>query len=103
MKLNNSTYFFSYEKVMLYFILALIFQTQLHAQTAKASVDRDSILIGEQIKYRIEVDTKAEDSVIFPEGQTFIPLEAVEAFPIDTLQIQPRLKLIREYALMGKL
>ncbi|GGE03416.1 hypothetical protein GCM10010831_01310 [Psychroflexus salis] len=84
---------------MLYFVLAFIFQIQLYGQTANASIDRDSILIGEQIKYRIEVDTKAEDSVIFPEGQTFVPLETVEAFPIDTLQIEPRLILIREYAL----
>lgn len=79
--------------------MAVIFQQNCKAQTATAIIDRDSIYIGEQIKYRIEVDTEADDMVTFPEGQTFVPLEAVEAFPVDTLQVEPRLKLIREYAL----
>lgn len=99
MKQKVITYFFTAKNALAFLVLAFLMHFHAEAQTAKASIDRDSILIGEQIKYRIEVDTKAEDSVIFPEGQTFIPLEAVEAFPIDTLQIEPRLKLIREYAL----
>lgn len=99
MKQNQYSYLFSFWKAVLLLFVGITFHQHSFAQTAKAKVDRDSILIGEQIKYSIEVDTEADDVVTFPEGQTFVPLEAVEAFPVDTLQIEPRLKLIREYAL----
>lgn len=72
---------------------------QVHAQKAQASIDRDSILIGEQVIYTIEVETEMDDLVQFPEGQTFVPLEAIEGFKIDTTQLEPKLKLRREYAL----
>lgn len=96
-KYNYINFFFTVKATLL--LLIGLNSTYSLAQTATASIDRDSILIGEQIKYQIEVETEADDVVTFPEGQTFIPLEAVEAFPIDTLQVQPKLKLIREYAL----
>ena len=72
---------------------------QLYSQQAKVSLDRDSILIGEQAIYTIEVETNTDDVVQFPEGQTFVPLEAVEAFKIDTNQLEPKLKLSRQYAI----
>jgi hypothetical protein len=72
---------------------------QMLAQTSRVSIDRDTIYIGEQIIYTLEVETSPDDLVTFPEGQTFIPLEAVDASPVDTLQIEPKLKLLREYYL----
>jgi len=71
----------------------------IHAQQAHVSLDRDSILIGEQAIYTIEVETNIDDVVQFPEGQTFVPLEAIEAFKIDTNQLEPKLKLSRQYVL----
>lgn len=97
-KSNNMTLLLGC-KAMLCMGLLWVSVSASFAQTVKARVDKDSILIGEQIKYTIEVDTEQDDVVTFPEGQTFVPLEAVEAFPVDTLQLQPRLKLLREYAL----
>jgi hypothetical protein len=99
MKLHFNIQVFSTWQFILCLGIAIAFQQHTYAQTAKAKVNRDSILIGEQIKYSIEVDTEADDVVTFPEGQTFIPLETVEAFPVDTIQIEPRLKLLKEYAL----
>lgn len=100
MKKDHFTYLFSFCRPLIFLLLIFAFP-YVNAQNAKAvaKIDRDSILIGEQIKYSIEVDAEKDDVVTFPEGQTFVPLEAVEAFPIDTLQLEPRLKLIREYAL----
>src|SRR5699024_50959 len=53
----------------------------------------------EQIRYRISVETDSSNTVVFPEGQTFSPLEMVEAYKIDTSNIDSRLRLLREYAL----
>lgn len=68
-------------------------------QEVRANLDTTSIKIGEQIRYRISVETKTEDLVIFPEEETFQPLELVESFPIDTLPSADGQSLLREYAL----
>ncbi len=86
-------------KLICLFISLFFGTANFYAQKAKVSTDRDSILIGEQIIYTIEVETEMDDLVQFPEGQTFIPLEAIEAFKIDTTQLEPKLKLKKEYAL----
>ena len=69
------------------------------AQEVSAAVDTTTIKIGEQITYRLSVESSGENVVVFPEGQTFSPLEMVEAYAIDTSKIGERQKLIREYAL----
>ncbi len=85
--------------LLLGLILFHFIPLKVEAQTSKVKIDRDSIFIGEQIIYTLEVETSPDDIVTFPEGQTFVPLEAVEASEIDTLQIEPKLKLLREYYL----
>jgi hypothetical protein len=62
-----------------------------YAQEVSFSTDRDTIQIGEQIDYVIKVeDINAEDLVVFPKDQTFIPLEMVEEYKIDTLDPQAK-------------
>ncbi|MFS4468903.1 hypothetical protein [Maribacter sp. 2210JD10-5] len=65
----------------------------------KTEIDTTFIKIGEQIQWKVivEVDTTAQ--VFFPEGQTFSPLETVEAFATDTTRKQDRLTLQKIYAL----
>ena len=46
----------------------------------KTEADTTQIRIGEQIKLKITVEADSAAQVIFPEGQTFSPLETVEAF-----------------------
>ncbi|MCR9263745.1 MAG: BatD family protein [Flavobacteriaceae bacterium] len=68
---------------------------------SKISTDVDtlSIKIGEQIKYTITVETDSTNVVHFPEGQTFSPLETVEAIIGDTIKNNNRVILQRIYAL----
>ncbi|PRX56741.1 hypothetical protein CLV81_0738 [Flagellimonas meridianipacifica] len=69
--------------------------------TSKVSskIDTTSIRIGEQIQYIITVETDSINIVHFPEGQTFSPLETVEALLTDTIKESNRVKLQRIYAL----
>lgn len=64
-----------------------------------ADIDTTAIRIGEQIKYTILVDADSTAQVIFPEDQTFSPLEMVEALEIDTTKYKDRITLQRAYAL----
>ena len=67
------------------------------AQEIKSSIDSTSIKIGQQITYRIEVTTDSTDLVVFPEGQTFNPLEMIESYPVDTTKRDTRFELIKKY------
>ncbi|MEX0314741.1 MAG: BatD family protein, partial [Allomuricauda sp.] len=62
-------------------------------------IDTTSIKIGEQIQYTITVEADSLDIVHFPEGQTFSPLETVEAIMKDTVKNKNRLILQKVYAL----
>lgn len=62
-------------------------------------VDTTKIRIGEQINYKIEVEADSSSLVVFPEGQTFMPLESVEALEVDTTKKDSKLKLSKIYKL----
>ena len=77
----------------------LLFTFSSVAQEVTASVDTAQIRIGEQITYSIAVETNEDDLVVFPEGQSFSPLEMIESYTVDTAQIDDRLRLLKEYAI----
>jgi hypothetical protein len=62
-------------------------------------VDTTKIRIGEQINYKIKVEADSSALVVFPEGQTFLPLESVEATDIDTTRKDSKFRLSRIYKL----
>ncbi|WP_052188178.1 hypothetical protein [Cellulophaga sp. Hel_I_12] len=83
--------------------LCLFFMSWHGSSQAKpvvqSGVDVTEIKIGEQIKFTINLSVEPTDQVIFPEGQTFAPLEMVESFATDTLRENSRLILLKKYAL----
>ncbi len=64
-----------------------------------SSIDSTSIKIGEQITYNIQVETDSTNLVVFPEGQTFMPLEMIESYAIDTIKNKDKFSLIKKYGL----
>ncbi|WP_370458277.1 hypothetical protein [Cellulophaga sp. L1A9] len=64
-----------------------------------SDVDIKDIKIGEQINFTVNVSIDSIDQVTFPEGQSFAPLEMVEAFATDTIPENGKLTLIKKYAL----
>ncbi|WP_461533260.1 hypothetical protein [Sinomicrobium sp.] len=69
------------------------------APSVSSSIDTTEIKIGEQLHFEIAVKADTTALVVFPEGQTFGPLEMVEATDIDTFRTKDRFDLIRKYAL----
>jgi len=64
-----------------------------------SSIDTTQIKIGEEIIYSIQVVADSTDLVLFPEGQTFNPLEVIESYKIDTTRFQDKITLIKKYGL----
>jgi len=84
----------------LLFISLLCSFSNISAQSGvKAFIDSTAIKIGEQITYKIEVETSPDDLVVFPEGETFSPLELVESLEIDTINENGNYRLLKEYFL----
>ena len=81
------------------FLLWVLAGTAQAKPQIASEVDTTSIRIGEQIRFTVRVTADTTAQVIFPEGQTFSPLETVEAFKTDTARTDGRMELIKTYAL----
>jgi heme/copper-type cytochrome/quinol oxidase subunit 2 len=79
---------------LIFFLFSLFSFSQV-----ASSIDSTSIKIGEQITYKIEVETDSTDLVVFPEGQTFLPLEVIESYKVDTTKLNDKFNLIKKYGL----
>ena len=82
----------------LFYVLCLI-SISANAQKIESSIDSLSIKIGQELTYKIEVDVDTTSLVVFPEGQTFQPLEMIESYPVEDTKMNDRFKLIKRYGL----
>jgi len=87
-----------YRTVVLSFCFAL-FSIASFAQKISSSIDSTSIKIGQELTYSIEVEVDTSSLVVFPEGQTFLPLEMIESYKVDATKLGDRFKLIKKYGL----
>ncbi|CAM3443957.1 BatD family protein [Zobellia roscoffensis] len=97
---SNNNYTLLLKRCVLLCVLFVGFST--FSQTApkvSTKIDTTSIKIGDQITFTVTVETDTTAQVIFPEGQTFSPLETVEAFATDTTRQNDRMTLQKIYAL----
>ena len=85
-------------RTLVFTLLFAIYSVLSYSQVT-TNIDRDTIKIGEQITYKIEVEADTTDFVAFPEGQSFLPLEVVESFKVDTTINEKRMNLIKKYGL----
>ena len=97
-KVKNITWFL-YRAIIVCFLLSPITGFSQGTSKVSAVIDTTTIKIGEQIQYKITVETDSLNLVYFPEDQTFSPLEMVEALKIDTTKNKDRVTLQRIYAL----
>lgn len=79
-------------------VFFILFSSISYSQVT-SSIDTNSIKIGEQIIYKIEVETDTSNLVVFPKGQTFSPLEMIDAGVTDTLKNKDKYNLIKKYGL----
>lgn len=92
---NNSNLF----KYAIFFVVLCCWIFSAQAQEVKSFIDRDTIKIGEQITYKMEVEANRAEKVVFPQGQSFWPLEVIDSTAIDTFLIGEKYKLTRLYPL----
>jgi len=84
-----------------YFLISLLFLLFSFFATAQvtSTIDSTKIKIGEEILYTINVQADSTDIVVFPEEQTFAPLEMIESYKTDTTFEASKIRLIKKYGL----
>lgn len=86
-------------KDVAFFAIAFMLMPFCLSAQVTTSIDTTNIKIGEQITYKIQVEADTTDLVVFPEGQTFMPLEMIESYKVDTTKNSAKFKLIKKYGL----
>ena len=79
--------------------LSLFFIGYMTNAQVISSIDTAQIRVGEVIIYSIQVETDSTDLVLFPEGQSFNPMEVIESYEPDTTRYQDKIRLIKKYGL----
>ncbi len=90
-----------FSKWSLFSILCFLFsvsQAQEQYQV-RSAIDSTSIEMGSVVNYAIQVEENKDKIVIFPEGDSFSPLEVIKSFKIDTLDEGGKFRLLKQYAL----
>jgi hypothetical protein len=82
-------------KNILFFAVSLF--SILSFSQVTTSLDSTEIRIGEELKFSIQVQADTTDLVVFPEGQTFLPLEVIEFYKVDTTYENAKYRLIKKY------
>ncbi len=99
-KISRTRYKAQAYAMLLFIVLFSFLSVQAQIEPAvQAKVDTTSIRIGEQINYTVTVEADQLATVVFPEGQTFSPLEMIESYKIDTSFAQTKMTLIKKYGL----
>jgi hypothetical protein len=81
------------------FLLFLLGASLTGQAQVTSTVDSTAIKIGEEITYSIQVQADSTDVVVFPEGQTFLPLEVIDSYKIDTTYEKAKYRLLKKYGL----
>ena len=97
MKLDSNIKRFSNQGVLCVVFCVLFSLTS--AGQVTSSIDSTAIKIGEELRYRIQVDVDSTSLVVFSEEQTFQPLEIINSYPIDSTKKGGYYKLTKTYGL----
>src|SRR5690606_16544363 len=95
---KSKTFSFRLRALCFLAIFFILFSFVSNAQVS-SSIDSTRIKIGAQITYKIQVEADTTELVVFPEGQTFLPLEMIEAYKTDTTTSKAKYNLIKRYGL----
>ena len=97
MKPDSSIKRFSNQGVLCVVFCVLFSLTS--AGQVTSSIDSTAIKIGEELRYKIQVDVDSTSLVVFSEEQTFQPLEIINSYPIDSTKKGGYYKLTKTYGL----
>ncbi len=88
-------------KSLLFFCFIFLFNISVKSQNVRATVQSDSILIGKELLYTIDVDTEKEENIIFPDSTSFVPFELISESTVDTINVKNGLRFSKKYGIIS--
>ena len=71
----------------------------INSQSVTASVESDSILIGKELNYTIDVNAEKVENIIFPDSTSFVPFELISETKVDTLKQDNGFRFSKKYGI----
>ena len=73
--------------INIYFLAFAFFLNQsIQSQKLSATIESDSILIGNELLYKIDINLDEKQSIVFPDSTSFVPFELISETKVDTLK-----------------
>ena len=73
--------------INIYFLAFTFFLNQsIQSQKLSATIESDSILIGNELLYKIDINLNEKQSIVFPDSTSFVPFELISETKVDTLE-----------------
>ena len=83
------------------FIFCIVFlqSITINSQSVNAYVESDSILIGKELNYTIDVNAEKVENIIFPDSTSFVPFELISESQIDTINVEEGFLFSKKYGI----
>jgi hypothetical protein len=86
--------------INIYFLALFLFQSHSAlSQKLNATIESDSILIGKELFYKIDVNLEKKQAIIFPDSASFVPFELLSETKVDTIQSNNGFIFSKSYAI----
>ncbi len=83
------------------FIFCIVFLQSIiiNSQSVNAYVESDSILIGKELNYTIDVNAEKVENIIFPDSTSFVPFELISVTKVDTIKQDDGFRFSKKYGI----
>ena len=83
------------------FIFCIVFlqSITINSQSVNAYVESDSILIGKELNYTIDVNAEKVENIIFPDSTSFVPFELISETKVDTIKQDDGFRFSKKYGI----
>jgi hypothetical protein len=86
--------------INIYFLALFLFQSHSAlSQKLNATIESDSVLIGKELFYKIDVNLEKKQAIIFPDSASFVPFELLSETKVDTIQSNNGFIFSKSYAI----
>ena len=83
------------------FCFICLISISIKSQNVTANIESDSILIGKELFYTIDIDMEKAESIIFPDSTSFVPFELISETKVDTTIIENGLRFSKKYGIIS--
>ena len=83
------------------FCFISLISISVKSQNVTANIESDSILIGKELFYTIDIDIEKAENIIFPDSTSFIPFELISETKVDTTETENGLRFSKKYGIIS--